>query len=172
MARPPLALTGAALLGLLLLPHGAAASLSLTAPSTVSFGPVTLSGGDTSTTAQPALAVTDSDAVSTGWNLTLSTTAFTGPGGAGIPDPALSIPSAPAVTCTGPGGVCASTPVNTVLYPVAFGQGGAAVKWFDAATASGLGSFNVVPTLQLALPASVRAGGYSATLTWSITAGP
>jgi hypothetical protein len=171
MARPQ-ALTAAALLGLLLLPHGATASLSLTPPSTVTFGPVTLSGADTSTTAQPVLAVSDTDLVSSGWNLTLSTTALSGPGGASIPDPALSVPSAPTVACTGAGGVCAATPVNAVLYPVAFTQGGAAVKWFSAAAASGLGSFDVTPTLQLALPAGVRAGSYSATLTWSITAGP
>jgi hypothetical protein len=182
MAGPgPLALRRASRRGLvaamalamaLATPSPAEAALTLTPPAAVGFAAVTLSGIDTTTTAQPAATVADSDAVSAGWNLTLSTTVFTGAGGVTIPEPALSINTAPAVVCTAPGGVCASAPVTTVTYPVAIAQGGAAVKWFNATSGTGLGTFSITPTLTLALAARVRAAAYTATMTWSLVSGP
>jgi len=57
-----------------------AAALGITPPESVSFATVTLSGRDLTTTATPAVAVSNRGAGSTGgWSLSLSTTAFSGP---------------------------------------------------------------------------------------------
>jgi len=63
-------------------------------------------------------------------------------------------------------------PTNTVTYAVAIPQTGVAVKWFNAASATGIGTFNITPTLRLVLPAKSYAGTYSATQTYSVVTGP
>jgi len=48
----------------------------------------------------------------------------------------------------------------------------AAVKFVNAAAATGLGTTNVNATVSVAVPANVFAGTYSSTVTVSIVAGP
>lgn len=165
---PPLAAAFAAAF-LALDPLTAFAVPSISPPATVTFTAVTLSGADQQTTAMPAVGVTDNDAVSNGWSLTLSTTAFSGQNGASIPDPALSIRSAPSVACAS---TCSSMPTNSVSYAVSIPQNNVAVKWFNAALGTGLGSFTITPQLTLAIPAKSFAGSYVATETYSIVIGP
>ena len=47
-----------------------------------------------------------------------------------------------------------------------------AVKFFNAAANTGLGSFTVTPTVGVFVPAASFAGSYSSTLTVSIVSGP
>ena len=48
----------------------------------------------------------------------------------------------------------------------------AAVKWENAANATGLGTNTVTATISVAVPANVFAGTYSSTVTVAIVAGP
>ena len=168
VSNAPLAGSLAAAL-LALQPLSAFAALSISPPTSVSFTGVQLSGANLQTTASPAVGVTDWVGVSNGWNLTLSTTAFSGPNAASIPDPALSIQSAPSAVCAS---TCSSMPTNGVTYPVSIPQNNTAVKWFNASAGTGLGDFTITPTLSLAIPANTFAGSYTATETYSIVSGP
>jgi hypothetical protein len=46
------------------------------------------------------------------------------------------------------------------------------VKFFSAASASGLGQFTLTPTIGVFVPQSTYAGTYASTLTLAIVAGP
>ena len=52
------------------------------------------------------------------------------------------------------------------------GHAPTAVKFFNAAANTGLGSFTVTPTVGVFVPSSTFAGSYSSTLTVSIVSGP
>ena len=47
-----------------------------------------------------------------------------------------------------------------------------AVKLFNAAANTGMGSFNLTPTIQVAIPANTYAGTYQSTVTVAIVSGP
>jgi len=47
-----------------------------------------------------------------------------------------------------------------------------AVKWFNAANATGLGTVNINATVSVAVPANVFAATYSSTVTLAAVAGP
>jgi hypothetical protein len=146
----------------------ASAGFSVTSTATPSFG-VTLTGADQTGGYTMPLTVDNSGVGSslTGWNLTVSSTRFSTGGGATL--------SANASTITGVSSACASVcvtnPTNSVTYPVALPVGSAA-KFFNASSATGVGTFTITPSVSVAVPANAYAGSYTSTLTVSLVSGP
>ena len=68
-----------------------------------------------------------------------------------------------------------TNPANSITYPFALPAGSgppAAVKFFNAASSTGIGTFTVTPTIRVAVPANAYAASYSTTLTLTLAAGP
>ena len=150
-----------------------AGTLTESGPSTVSATPVALSGDDQTTTYSLGLTVTDARGNGAGWNLTITSTTFTS-GSNSLSTSASSINAAPTVACISGGGHCTS-PNNGITYPVgvpAAATAPTAVKFFDAAAASGLGKFTITPTVTIAIPANTIAGTYSSTVSVAVVSGP
>lgn len=147
-------------------------SLTTTAAPTFS---VTLNGTDQTPTYTMDLTVDNSGVGLTllGWNLTIASTQFS-TGGATpktLPTGASAITSV-AVSCAVPPCVA---PTNSVGYPVVVPAGSTpppAVEFFNAAVASGTGTFTITPTVQVTVPANVYAGSYTSTLTLTLASGP
>jgi len=149
-----------------------AGALSVATSAAPTFS-ATLAGGDSTPTYTLPLTAVDTTGSGAGWNLTVTSTQFTTGGGT----PHLL--AANASTITGATSVCASgtctNPTNAVTYPVVVPAGATpptAVKFFNAAASTGLGSFTVTPTVGVFVPATTFAGSYSSTLTVSIVSGP
>ena len=149
-----------------------AGALSVATTAAPAFSANLASGDSTPTYTLPLTAV-DTTGTGAGWNLTVTSTQFT-TGGA---TPHLL--AANASTLTGATSACASgtctNPTNAVTYPVVVPAGATpptAVKFFNAAANTGLGSFTVTPTVGVFVPATTFAGSYSSTLTVSIVSGP
>jgi putative surface cell wall-binding protein len=152
-----------------------AGNLSESGPTTVSATPVTLNGDDQTTSYALGLTVTDARGNSAGWNLTITSTTFTGTNvNNQLSTSASSIDAVPAVACISGGGHC-TNPVNGITYPVGVPAGATAptpVKFFNAATNSGLGKFTITPTVTIAIPASTIADTYSSTVSVAVVSGP
>ncbi len=152
-----------------------AGNLSETGPSTVSATPVTLTGDDQTTSYALGLALTDARGNSAGWNLTITSTTFTGTNvNNQLSTSASSINTVPAVACSSVGNHC-TNPTNSITYPVGVPAGASAptaVKFFNAATGSGLGKFTITPTVIIAIPASTIADTYSSTVSVAVVSGP
>lgn len=155
-----------------------AGTLTETGPSSVSASDVTLNGNDQTTTYALGLTVTDARGNSGGWNLTITSTTFTGTGGTPpvLPTTASSILAGPTVACISGGGHCTSPiPDGTVTYPVgvpAAAIAPAAVKFFNAGGGSGLGKFTVTPTVTISIPANTTADTYTSTVSVAVVSGP
>lgn len=149
-------------------------SLTLTSPTTLTFPAVTLNGMDQTTSAALNLIVDDATGTGAGWNLTITSTTFTGTGGT---PPTLSTTATTILNPVGfdcRAGTC-TNPTNSITAPVtvpAATVAPTAVKFFNAALSTGLGEFDVIPTLQVAIPANTRADTYTSTLTVTLTSGP
>lgn len=150
----------------------ALAGFSLTttaAPSTS----VTLDGSDLTTSYTMDLTVDNSGAGGTtaGWHLTITSTQYSTGGGATL-SPNASSMTAVVVSCAV--GPC-TDPVNPIGYPLGVPAGSpvpAAAKFFSAAANTGIGTFTLTPTVQVAVPANVYAGTYASTLMLALVAGP
>jgi hypothetical protein len=46
------------------------------------------------------------------------------------------------------------------------------VTFFNAAAGTGLGNYNVIPTVRVDVPANTHAGSYTTTITTAFVAGP
>jgi hypothetical protein len=106
-----------------------------------------------------------------GWNLTITSTQFANAGGKKLATNASTITSV-AFACVGGG---CTNPTNSINPPTAVPAGAAppaAVKFYNAANATGKGTFTVTPTVQVAVPANSFIGAYSSTVTLAIAAGP
>jgi hypothetical protein len=154
----------------------AGSTLSAAGTGTPSFS-LTLNGADQTSTYTLPVSVVDARGLSTGggWNLTVTSTQFSDGSGHTFPTTASTITGiSPAPTC-GTGSTC-TPPTNNVSYPVALPASAAppptAVRYFNAATATGLGTVNVNATVLVAIPANVFAGTYSSTVTVATVAGP
>jgi hypothetical protein len=84
-----------------------------------------------------------------------------------------------ASSATGVSSACATgtctNPTNGIGYPLAVPAGAGpptAVKLFNAAANTGMGSFTVTPTVQVAIPANTFAGTYTSTVTVALVSGP
>ncbi|MFZ1997006.1 MAG: WxL domain-containing protein [Solirubrobacteraceae bacterium] len=149
-----------------------AGALSVATSAAPTFS-ANLAGGDSTPTYTLPLTAVDTTGTGAGWNLTITSTQFTT--GGGTPHTL----AANASTMTGVTSACASgtctNPTNAVTYPVsvpAAATAPTAVKFFNAAANTGLGSFTVTPTVGVFVPATSFAGSYSSTLTVSIVSGP
>lgn len=152
----------------------AGATLSVAANGTPSFA-LTLNGVDQTTPYTLPVAVIDARglAVGGGWNLTVTSTQFNDGAGHTFPTTASTITGVTtgcgtSSTCTLP----TNNVVNTNLAVPAAVVAPAAVKYENAATATGLGTTFVNATVSVAVPSNVFAGTYTSTVTVSIVAGP
>jgi hypothetical protein len=146
-------------------------TLTLGAPSSVSFGSTTLSGLDQTLSASVSLSPNDLSGSGSGWNITGTSTTFTNGSGNALPTTAATVTAASA---TGLSGNC-SLPSNTVSYPATVPAGSTpptATRLYNAAAGSGAGPVTVALTANLTVPAAVRTGSYSSTWTLSIVSGP
>jgi hypothetical protein len=151
----------------------AQATLSATTTAAPSFS-ANLNSGDQAKTFTVPLTVSDTRtgaSAGLGWNTTVTSTQFTS--GAKTLPATVSTVTAVSSACAN-GGLC-TNPTNAVAYPVAVPAGATAptaVKFFDAATATGKGVFTLTPTFSVAVPQNAFAGTYTSTLTIAIVSGP
>jgi hypothetical protein len=164
----PLALTALVVAS----PASAAGTLTETATPTATLTS-TLDGTDLQPTYTLPITVADTrtGANANGWNLTITSTQYSATGGKTLPTNASTITSV-ATAC--PGGGC-TNPTNSIAPPVAVPAASTpptAVKFFNAASRTGTGTFTITPTVQVTVPANSFVGAYASTITLAIVAGP
>ena len=140
------------------------AGISMAMPGNPSFSD-TLDGTDQTASYSALLGITDARGTGPGWNLTISATSFSDGSGHTLAPGAVSAVSA---SCTG-GSSCTGA-TNAITYPLTVT--GSAVKFFNAAAATGMGKVNVTPTVDVAIPGSAYAGTYTSTVTLAAVTGP
>lgn len=146
-------------------------SLSVTPPTTVSFGTLTLSGVDQTLTANLAPTVDDATGTGSGWNVTGTSTQFRNSAGKTLPTTATTVTAGSASATAG---TC-EMPTNQISYPLvlpAAATAPTAVKLFNAKAHTGLGQFLVTLATQLTVPANAYSGTYTSTWTVTIASGP
>ena len=146
-------------------------SLSVEAPSSVSFPSVSLNAYTKSTTTTITVTPDDETGSGNGWQLdatstTLRTGTYT------LPTTATTITSP--VSQSAATGNC-SLPTNTVTYPVTLPAGASpptAAAVYSANTGTGNGPTNVTLTASTSVPGNAHAGSYSSTWTLTMASGP
>ena len=121
-------------------------------------------------TANLAFTPSDASGSSSGWNLDGTSTTFTA-GTHTLPTTATTVTAASVAAASG---TC-RLPTNSIAYPVtlpAAATAPAAVKLYDAAANTGLGTSTLTLTFKLSLLPNVFAGAYSSTWTFTIASGP
>lgn len=141
-------------------------ALSLSGPSTMSFGTATLTGSDQTLSTSVNLQVSDLTSSGAGWSVTIAATTFTSSRGNPIPASDASITAATSIT----GGSTCVAPSNQVTYPATLGS--APVKVFDAIVGTGSGAMTVALTSRLVVPAMSYAASYTSTWTVTLGSGP
>jgi hypothetical protein len=150
----------------------AAGVLALTTSASPSFT-ANLNAGDQTPTFTIPLTTTASVSPAAGWNETITSTQFS-TGTHTLVTGASTIQTAPTAVCVSAFANCVA-PTNAVGYPVSVPAGAgppAAVKFFNAAAATGAGQFTVTPTVSVSVPQNSFAGTYSSTLTLAMISGP
>lgn len=150
---------------------GGTLSETTTVAPTVS---VTLNGTDQVPTYTLAVGASDNTGTGAGWNLTITSTQFS-TGGATPKTLATTASSVTGATSASNGTGTYTAPTNGITYPLTVPAGTtapAAVKFFNAAAGTGLGSFTITPTVGVSIPANAYAGTYTSTITLSIVSGP
>jgi hypothetical protein len=151
----------------------AQAGLSATTSAVPSFT-ANLNSGDQAKTFTVPLTVSDTRTGASsglGWNTTITSTQFS-TGTKTLPS-SVSTVTAVSSSCLN-GGLC-TNPTNSIGYPVTVPAGATAptaVKFFNAAAATGKGAFTLTPTISVAVPQNAFTGTYTSTLTISIVSGP
>jgi hypothetical protein len=149
------------------------ATLSVSTAAAPTFS-ANLNSGDQTKTYTVPLTVNDTRtgaSAGLGWNTTVTSTQFVS-GGHTLPATVSTI-TAVSSSCDN-GGLC-TNPTNSVTYPVAVPAGAGpptAVKFFNAAATTGIGTFTVTPTVGVTVPQNSFTGSYASTLTISIVSGP
>jgi hypothetical protein len=154
-----------------------AANVTEQGPASVSATPVTLNGTDQTATYTLQIAVNDDTGTGNGWKLTITSTQFSTGNctttGHNLATTASSISSV-AIASNGTGTY--TSPTNGVSgYPLtvpAACTAPTAIKFFSATANTGMGHFNITPTVSIAIPANAFAGTYSSTVTLAIASGP
>ena len=136
---------------------------------------LTLNGVDQTPTYALPVSVVDARGLAAGggWNLTITSTTFND--GAGHTFPTTASTMTAVATACGASSTClapTNAVANTNLAVPAAAVAPAAVKYENAANATGLGTNTITATIQVAVPANVFAGTYSSTVTVAIVAGP
>jgi hypothetical protein len=140
------------------------AGISLNLPSNPSLSN-TLDGTDQTVSYAPVLGVIDARGLGTGWNLTIAATTFSDGSGHTL---APGTVSGVASVCKS-GSTCTAA-TNSVTYPLTIGS--TANKFFNSAANTGLGRFDVTPTIDVAIPGNAYAGTYTSTVTLAAVSGP
>ncbi len=147
---------------------------AVTAPTIPS---VNLNGLDQTVSYTLPITVVDATGTGNGWNLTITSTAFSTSGDSPhtLANNASTISSV-ASACAVSGTTCTDTSGNSVSYPLGVPAGAtapSAVKFFSAAADSGMGKFTITPTISLAIPANTYASSsYSSTISVAVVSGP
>jgi hypothetical protein len=137
-------------------------SLANSATATVTD---TLDGTDQTATYAPLLNIVDARGLGSGWNLTISATAFTD----GASHTLAQGTVASVASACHAGSTC-TTATNAIGYPLTIGT--TAAKFFNAALNTGLGKVDVTPTINIAVPGNAYAGTYTSTVTLAAVSGP
>ena len=148
----------------------ASGGAGLTAPGSITFPDVTLTGYDQIVPTSATMRINDQTGVMAGWNLSATSTTFTN-GITTLPTNATSIVS---MTPASAAGIC-SLPTNVVGYPLTLPAGAAAPaasKLFNALVGTGSGPVDVTLGAQLRVPSNTRVGTYTSTWTLTLTSGP
>lgn len=149
---------------------GNSGNLALSLPSNPTIGS-TLDGTDQTATYTLPLSLNDVRGSGAGWNLTVTSTAFTD-GTHSLANSASTITGLTSVCVAG--GTC-TNPTNAISYPLtvpAAASAPTAVKFFNSAAATGMGRFTITPTVSVAIPGNSYAGSYSSTVTIAAVSGP
>jgi hypothetical protein len=115
------------------------------------------------------VAVTDARGSGLGWNLTITSTTFTG-GGHSLADDASTITGVGMTPGTGTDPV-ASTPLITIPTTLP-GASATAVKFYSAKVNTGMGTSTITPTISITIPANAYAVDYSSTITLAAVSTP
>jgi hypothetical protein len=155
----------------LALRDAAQATLQASTSAAPSFSANLDSGDQTPTYTVPMTVLDTRTGSSAGWNLTITSTRFN-TGTATLASGASSMTGVTSACANG--GVCTAA-TNTVSYPVAVPAGTTpptAVKFYNAAAATGRGAFTITPTVTVSVPQNSYRGTYTSTLTVSVVSGP
>jgi hypothetical protein len=166
MLRRATAIAGATLgLALLALPPSAHAALALFPVSNGTFG-LTLDGTDRAPTYTFRLVMSNPSPYDNGgYHLTISAPSLSDGASHTL---APGVIQSVAATCFSS---CAGAPSSSIGYPLTIPTG-APVTFFNAAAGTGLGNYNVIPTVSIDVPANTHAGSYTTTVTTAFVAGP
>ena len=146
-------------------------SLLFNSSPTMAFGSLTLNGYNQSVTGNYTLTMADSTGGGAGWNLTGTSTTFKNASNKTLPTTATTL-TAGAVASNS--GTCVP-PTNAIAYPLTLPAGSTAptaVKLYDAAANTGLGSSAVTLTFKVSVPGNAYSGVYSSTWTLTLGSGP
>ena len=140
-------------------------SLSNTAQS-IAFPGVTLTGADQLVVgATAAWQAQDARGTGAGWNVTVTSSNFTGTGGSiAVANFKLRLPSVTTIA-----GNTAPTPSPASYVAL---SNATPLKILSAAAATGMGTYGYTPETQLTVPGSTSAGSYTANVSVSINSGP
>ncbi len=140
-------------------------NLTNTAQNVV-FGNVALSGADQTVAATAATwQAKDARGTGDGWNVTLSSSNFTGAGTINVANFKMRQLQA-AITLVS--GSTAPTSLVTTFQSL----GTLPLKVLQATGGAGMGTYDYIPDFQLTVPASAVAGSYTANVTVSVNSGP
>jgi hypothetical protein len=146
--------------------------LSASTSATPSFS-ANLDSGDSTPTFTIPVTTQDTRGTGAGWNETITSTQFS-TGGASPYTLATNAATLTGVAVASGSGTNTS-PTNAVTYPVAVPAGSTAptaVKFLNAAAATGMGKFTITPTVSVFVPQNSYAGTYTSTVTLAIVSGP
>ncbi len=152
----------------------AGATLSVAGNGSPSFS-LTLNGNDQTTTYTLPIQVVDARglAVGGGWNVTVTSTQFSDGAGHTFPTTASTITGVTSACHTGSTCTLPTNSVSNSNLALPAGAGPpTAVKFYNAATATGLGRIDSNATVSVAIPANTIAATYTSTITVAIVAGP
>ena len=140
-------------------------SLTNTAQN-IGFGSVALTGANQTVAATAATwQAKDARGTGDGWNVTLSSTNFTGAGTIDVANLKMKQDTAAIITVSG--NTAPSSLVTTFQS-----LGTLPLKVLQATGGAGMGTYDYTPNFQLTVPASAAAGAYTANVTVSINSGP
>ena len=107
-----------------------------------------------------------------GWHVSITSTQFaTGSNPAHM----LSVSASSVIGVTAvcqTGQTCTADPQNAMRYPVGVPVTPNAVAFYDTQTNSGIGSFDVIATINTVVPANAYSGMYTSTITIALSDGP
>jgi WxL domain surface cell wall-binding len=152
----------------------AGSTLSVTGTGSPSFG-LTLTGDDQTSSYTLPVQVVDARGLLSGggWNLTITSTQFSDGAGHTFPTAASTITSLSSACHSGSTCTLPSNSVGNSNLALPAGSGPpAAVKFLNAANATGLGRIDVNATVSVGVPANTIAATYTSTITVAVVAGP